>query len=228
MVMKRFTITFCFLLLAFTVQAKGIREERNFTGGKARTSYAFGMMVGSDLLQTGLEIDYSAFTAGLRTAMEQGQTIMDRDEALEIVQDAFENAMRKQAAALREREDIFLAQNASQPGVKTTDSGLQYLAIEEGRGPKPALSDTVLVHYEGSLIDGNVFDSSYSRGEPIEFPLGAVISGWTEGLQLMGEGSKYRLTIPSSLGYGPHGAGGGQVPPYATLIFEVELLNIVH
>jgi FKBP-type peptidyl-prolyl cis-trans isomerase len=224
--MKRCLITFCFLLLAFTVQAAGIREDLNFTGEKARTSYAFGMMVGSDLQQTGLEIDYAAFTEGLRSSMEQGQTIMDRDEALEIVQDAFENAMRRQAAALREKEDTFLAENASQPGIKKTDSGLQYLAIEEGKGPKPVLSDTVLVHYEGSLVDGTVFDSSYERGEGEEIPLDMVISGWSEGIMLMNVGSKYQLFIPSDMAYGERGAGQ-IIPPYSTLIFTIELLDIV-
>jgi FKBP-type peptidyl-prolyl cis-trans isomerase FkpA len=224
--MKRFIITFCFLSLAFTVRAEGIREDFNFTGGKARTSYAFGMMVGSDLQQAGLEIDYTAFTAGLRTVMEQGQTIMDRDEALEIVQDAFENAVRRQNAALQEKEDAFLAQNASQPGVKTTGSGLQYLVIEEGKGPKPALSDTVRVHYEGSLIDGTVFDSSYERGEEEIIPLNMVIPGWSEGITLMNVGSKYQLFIPSGMAYGERGAGQ-IIPPFSTLIFTVELFDIV-
>jgi FKBP-type peptidyl-prolyl cis-trans isomerase len=224
--MKRFIITICFLLLAFSVQAAGIREDLNFTGEKARISYAFGMMVGSDLQQTGLEIDYTAFTEGLRTAMEQRQTIMDRDEALEIVQDAFENAMRKQAAALREKEDTFLEQNASQPGVKKTDSGLQYLAIEEGTGPKPVLSDTVRVHYEGALIDGTVFDSSYELGEAEDIPLDMVIPSWSEGIMLMNVGSKYQLFIPSDMAYGEQGAGQ-IIPPCSTLIFTVELLDIV-
>jgi FKBP-type peptidyl-prolyl cis-trans isomerase len=128
--------------------------------------------------------------------------------------------------ANKQAENDFLAENSKKPGINVTGSGLQYEVIREGNGPKPAATDTVRVHYEGTLTDGTVFDSSYSRGEPIEFPLDGVIPGWTEGLQLMGEGAKYRLVIPSDLGYGPQGAGG-QIPPYATLIFEVELLNIV-
>jgi FKBP-type peptidyl-prolyl cis-trans isomerase FkpA len=184
------------------------------------------MMVGSDLLQTGLEIDYAAFTEGLRSSMEQGQTIMDRDEALEIVQDAFENAMRRQAAALQEKEDSFLAQNATKPGVQKTESGLQYLAMEEGKGPKPVLSDTVRVHYEGSLIDGVVFDSSYERGETEDIPLDMVIPGWSVGIMLMNVGRKYQFFIPSNMAYGERGAGQ-IIPPYSTLIFTVELFDIV-
>jgi FKBP-type peptidyl-prolyl cis-trans isomerase len=212
--------------LALSVYAEGIREDLNFSGGKARTSYAFGMTVGSDLQETGLEIDYTAFTEGLRAAMEQKQTIMDRDEALEIVQDAFESAMGRQAAVLREKEGAFLAQNASQPGIKTTDSGLQYLVIKEGNGPKPESTDTVRVHYQGSLIDGVVFDSSQDRGEPEEIPLNMVIPGWSEGIMLMSVGSKYQLFIPSNMAYGERGAGQ-IIPPYSTLIFTIELLDIV-
>ncbi|MDR0494292.1 MAG: FKBP-type peptidyl-prolyl cis-trans isomerase [Treponema sp.] len=224
--MKRCIISFCFFLLALSVYAEGIREDLNFSGGKARTSYAFGMTVGSDLQETGLEIDYTAFTEGLRAAMEQKQTIMDRDEALEIVQDAFESAMGRQAAVLREKEGAFLAQNASQPGIKTTDSGLQYLVIKEGNGPKPESTDTVRVHYQGSLIDGVVFDSSQDRGEPEEIPLNMVIPGWSEGIMLMSVGSKYQLFIPSNMAYGERGAGQ-IIPPYSTLIFTIELLDIV-
>jgi FKBP-type peptidyl-prolyl cis-trans isomerase FkpA len=111
-------------------------------------------------------------------------------------------------------------------GMVTTESGLQYEVIEAGDGPKPTLSDVITVHYKGSLDDGTVFDSSYDRGEPMTFPLGAVIPGWKEGLQLMPVGSKYNFVIPSELGYGARGAGGGQIPPNATLHFEVELIEI--
>lgn len=119
----------------------------------------------------------------------------------------------------------FLAQNAQEPGVMTTASGLQYKVITEGSGARPTATDTVTVHYRGTLIDGTEFDSSYSRGEPISFPLNGVIAGWTEGLQLMTVGSKYMLYIPSELGYGAQGAGAA-IPPNSTLIFEVELLAI--
>jgi len=225
--MKKIIIIICGLfLMALTVHANGVREDVEFTGEKARTSYAFGMTVGGDLKDAGLEIDYAAFTEGLRSAMEYGLTIMDRDEALEIVQNAFESAMRKQAAELQAKEEMFLMENASMPGVHSTESGLQYMALEEGSGPKPTVSDVVRVHYEGALTNGTVFDSSYDRDEPEEIPLDMVIPGWAEGIMLMNVGSKYRIILPSSLAYGERGAGQ-IIPPYSTLIFTVELLDIV-
>jgi FKBP-type peptidyl-prolyl cis-trans isomerase FkpA len=225
--MKKIIMIVCGLFfLALTVQANGIREDVNFTGEKARTSYAFGMAVGGDLEQTGLEIDYAAFIAGLRAAMERSETVMDRGEALGIVQDAFENAMRKQAAELKEKEELFLAENAARTGIQTTESGLQYIILEEGTGPKPAEGDIVRVHYEGALTDGTVFDSSYERDEPEEIPLDMVIPGWAEGIMLMNVGGKHRIYLPSSLAYGERGVGQ-VIPPYSTLVFTMELLGIV-
>lgn len=119
----------------------------------------------------------------------------------------------------------FLKANSTQPGVKTTSSGLQYLVLEEGKGKSPKATDTVLVHYKGNLLDGTEFDSSYKRNEPISFPLNGVIPGWTEGVQLMKEGGKIRLFIPSNLAYGSRGAGG-VIPPDSTLIFDIELLKV--
>jgi len=119
----------------------------------------------------------------------------------------------------------FLAENSKKPGIVITPSGLQYEVITEASGPKPDATDTVRVHYRGTLTDGTVFDSSYDRGNPIEFPLNGVIPGWTEGVQLMSVGSKYKFYIPQELGYGPGGAG--PIPPYSVLIFEVELLDIL-
>jgi FKBP-type peptidyl-prolyl cis-trans isomerase len=208
------------------VQAKAIREEIDLTSEKARVSYAFGLTVGIDLEQTGLELDYNAFAEGMKAAMEGGQTQMDREEALEIVQTAFESAMQQQAAELQAKEIAFLAENALREGVLSTESGLQYIVLEEGDGPKPSEGDTVRVHYEGALTDGKIFDSSYELGQPEEIPLDMVISGWAEGIQLMGIGSKYRLYIPSRLAYGERGAGQ-IIPPYSTLVFTVELFDIV-
>jgi FKBP-type peptidyl-prolyl cis-trans isomerase len=124
-----------------------------------------------------------------------------------------------------EQGKAFLKANASKPGVKTTPSGLQYLVLEEGKGKSPKATDTVLVHYKGNLLDGSEFDSSYKRNEPISFPLNGVIPGWTEGVQLMKEGGKIRLFIPSNLAYGSRGAGG-VIPPDATLVFDIELLKV--
>jgi len=151
---------------------------------------------------------------------------MDRQDALELVEAAFERAAENRAGRLRLEEEIFLAANALIPGVNVTESGLQYSVIEEGDGPKPSSGDTVMVHYEGSLADGTVFDSSRARGFPESIPLEMVIPGWTEGIQLMGVGSTYRFHIPSRLAYGSRGAGQ-VIPPFATLIFTVELLEIL-
>lgn len=131
----------------------------------------------------------------------------------------------KQSLKAKEEGEKFLAENAKRPGVKVTPSGLQYEVLDATLGQKPKATNTVRVHYEGTLPDGTVFDSSYKRGEPISFPLNGVIAGWTEGLQLMSVGSKYKLFIPYNLGYGERGAGAS-IPPYAALIFTVELLGI--
>ncbi|OYU16268.1 MAG: peptidylprolyl isomerase [Alphaproteobacteria bacterium PA4] len=132
---------------------------------------------------------------------------------------------QSQVAAVRAEDMKFLAENAKQPGVITTRSGLQYSIIRQGSGPKPARTDTVLVHYEGRLIDKTVFDSSYQRGQPAAFPLDQVIPGWTEGVQLMPTGSKFHFVVPPALGYGARGAGG-VIPPGAVLEFDIELLAI--
>ena len=224
--MKHYAIVFCLLIPVMAAQARAIREESDLAGEKERVSYAFGMTVGSDLKQAGLEMDYDAFTEGLRAAMENGETRLEKEDALEIVQAAFEKAMQKQSTELQEKEIAFLAENAAREGVISTESGLQYEIITEGDGPKPAANDIVRVHYEGALTDGTVFDSSYKLEQPEEIPLDMVISGWAEGIQLMSIGSKYRLYIPSSLAYGERGAGQ-IIPPYSTLVFTVELFGIV-
>lgn len=132
---------------------------------------------------------------------------------------------QSQVAAVRTADMKYLAANKGKPGVVTTASGLQYQVIREGQGPKPAAKDTVLVHYEGKLIDGTVFDSSYQRGQPAAFPLDQVIPGWTEGVQLMPTGSKYHFVVPPQLAYGAQGAGG-VIPPGAVLEFDIELLAV--
>ena len=230
--MKRVLIICCLFLAAMAVYAKGIkeelalREEASSNEGTKRAGYAFGMTVGSDLRQAGLEIDYESFLEGMKAAMEGTETLMDRNEALEIVQDAFENAQRKQNEALRAEEALFLAENATRSGIITTESGLQYQVLEEGSGQKPAANEIVRVHYEGALTNGAIFDSSYVREEPVDIPLDMVIPGWSEGLQLMNVGSKYCMYIPSHLAYGERGAGQ-IIPPYSTLVFTVELFDII-
>jgi len=189
-------------------------------------SYALGMNVGSSLKADNLFPDVEEFTQGIRDMLSDTEPRFTIEEAYQIFNEAFNAMAEKRDLESRQTENDFLAENSKKDGINVTESGLQYEVITEGSGPKPTSADTVRVHYEGSLTNGTVFDSSYTRGEPLEFPLAGVIPGWTEGLQLMNTGSTYRLFIPSDLGYGPQGAGP-QIPPYSTLIFEVELIDII-
>jgi FKBP-type peptidyl-prolyl cis-trans isomerase len=183
------------------------------------------MDVASSLKRSGLKPDYGAFAQGLKDALEEEKTRFTEEEAGSKIQEAFMAVMEKQNESLRQEEIDFLAENSKKAGVSVTSSGLQYEVITEGAGSKPGRDDTVRVNYEGTFTDGTVFDSSYSRGEPAEFPLTGVIPGWTEGIQLMSEGASYRFYIPSDLAYGPQGYSS--IPPYSPLIFEVELISIV-
>ncbi|MDR1373772.1 MAG: FKBP-type peptidyl-prolyl cis-trans isomerase [Treponema sp.] len=193
------------------------------------TSYAFGVWIGSELVeikQLGITFDYEALTMGLKDILEGQNPKLTMEEASSKIQAVYSAAMAKKAEENKLTEQQFLAENGKKTGVFTTPSGLQYEIISEGTGSAPVSSDRVLVNYEGALIDGTVFDSSYAGGEPVEFGLSDVIPGWTEGLQLMKEGGSYRLFIPSFLAYGEQGAGGF-IPPYSTLIFKVEFISIV-
>jgi FKBP-type peptidyl-prolyl cis-trans isomerase len=224
--MKNTVIILCFFFTAVAVYPRAIMEEANLSDEKSRTSYAFGMVVGADLRQSGFEIDYPAFYEGLKAVMEDLQTKIEKDDAMEIVQTAFERAMARQSAELQVKEAEFLTENASLPGITVTESGLQYEILEEGDGPKPESGDTVLVHYEGTLTDGTVFDSSYRQETPVEFNLDMLLPGWSEGIQLINTGGKICLYIPSGLAYGEYGVGQ-MIPPFSTLIFTVELLDII-
>ena len=181
----------------------------------------------------GGELEMALLMRGMRDASSGGTLLMPADEVQQVL-NAFGERVRakarQQAAELAEKNQAegtaFLASNRQQKGVFTTPSGLQYMVLRQGNGPRPRPSDTVRVNYEGRLLDGTVFDSSYERGTPAEFPLGGVIPGWTEGLGLMPVGAKYRFWIPSELGYGASGTPGGPIGPNATLVFDVELLAI--
>jgi FKBP-type peptidyl-prolyl cis-trans isomerase len=189
-------------------------------------SYALGMNIGSSLKNDAIYPDWDEFLKGMKDTLYGNDTRFTMEKASDIFHEAYSANSEKQEA-IRKQEGIdFLEENKQRPGVVTTESGLQYEVLTRGDGPKPSPEDTVRVHYRGTLINGDEFDSSYSRGQPAQFPLNGVIKGWTEGLQLMNTGSIYRLFIPSDLGYGARGAGQ-QIPPDSTLVFEVELIDIV-
>ncbi len=191
-----------------------------------KISYALGLSMGQQLLSSGVEkLNYADLAKGIEHVLEKQQPEIAYTEAQTILNQFFTELEQKIAGQAKEAGEKFLADNAKRPEVKTTPSGLQYEVIEATIGQKPKATDKVKVHYEGTLTDGTVFDSSYKRGEPITFGLNQVIKGWTEGLQLMSIGSKYKLYIPYQLGYGAQGAGAA-IPPYAALIFTVELLGI--
>ncbi len=193
-----------------------------------RASYGIGFNVGRDFAsQTGLTIDQAAFAAGLADALAQKNPQLTVDQiqaAFATMQERSNQATAAAADTNLKAATAFLETNKAKPGVQTTASGLQYEVIASGTGAKPKPENTVEVHYHGTLIDGTVFDSSVQRGETIEFPVTRVIPGWTEALQLMSVGDKWRLFIPPGLGYGPRAAG--KIPPNSALIFEVELIGI--
>ena len=189
-------------------------------------SYALGMYMGTNFKTDDLIPDMDEFTKGMKDVLNDSETRFSMEGASVLIQQAFGQIMEQREAEYRQPENEFLAENSKKPGINITSSGLQYEVITEETGTKPDAGDTVLVHYEGTLIDGTVFDSSYYLEEPVDIPLSRVIPGWAEGLQLMSVGSKYRFFIPSDLGYGAEGAG--QIPPYSTLVFEVELFDIIN
>lgn len=198
--------------------------------------YSFGYLQGANLANQGIDdIDMSNYVAGFMTAMDEADSSIINDGDMQaLIQSYFQELqmqqMEERAAAADvniEQGQAFLEENLQNSDVTETDSGLQYRVLEEGDGPKPEATDRVQVHYEGSLINDEVFDSSYDRGEPVTFPLNQVIPGWTEGVQLMSVGSKYQFFIPADLAYGNNPPQGSIIEPGSVLIFEVELLDIV-
>ena len=191
-----------------------------------KISYALGLSMGQNLMGSGVtSLNYQDLAQGIEDVLTKQQPKITYQEAQQVLGQFFQELEAKIAGAAKADGEKFLAENAKREGVQVTASGLQYEVLEATIGQKPKATDTVKVHYEGTLIDGTVFDSSYKRGESISFPLNGVIKGWTEGLQLMSVGSKYKFFIPYQLAYGERGAGQ-QIPPYSALIFTVELLGI--
>lgn len=193
-------------------------------------SYALAVNIASDLaknlktLPNG-KYNIDLFLSAFNTTLRGDSVLISAESSQEILQNYFALAQENTEKEKRAEGEKFLTENAKNPAVQTTASGLQYIIIKETDGPKPSETDNVKVHYEGTLLDGTKFDSTYDRQEPIDFPLNQVIKGWTEGVQLMSVGSVYKFFIPYNLAYGERGAGG-VIPPYATLIFKVELIEI--
>lgn len=191
-----------------------------------KVSYALGLSLGQNMASSGVKtIEYDDLVAGMKAIMNKEKPAISFDEAQEVLNTFFAELEAQVAGKAKEEGEAFLAANAKREGVNVTASGLQYEVLTAAEGKKPKATDKVKVHYEGTLIDGTVFDSSYRRGEAISFGLNQVIKGWTEGVQLMSVGAKYKFFIPYNLAYGERGAGA-QIPPYAALIFTVELLDI--
>jgi FKBP-type peptidyl-prolyl cis-trans isomerase FklB len=217
-------------ILAVAAQAHA-EDKKDFKDQKEKISYSIGVNVGNNLKRQDVEVDLKSFQQGLKDGISGSEPLISQQESQEIMQ-AFQNELRQkqedkrrvQAEKNQQEGPRFLAENRKKPGVVTLPSGLQYKVINEGSGPTPKAEDTVTTHYRGRLIDGTEFDSSYRRGEPAKFPVNRVIPGWTEALQLMPVGSKWELYIPSNLAYGE--GGQAQIAPHATLIFEIELLDI--
>jgi FKBP-type peptidyl-prolyl cis-trans isomerase FklB len=210
----------------------GSQNTSTLTTQKDKISYAIGMNIGTNLHRQSVDVDPKILQQGLEDSLAGGKTLLSEDEAKATLTQ-FQTEMRQkqqekmqQAGATNKKEgDDFLAANKTKEGVVTLPSGLQYKILTAGTGPKPTASDSVVCNYRGTLIDGKEFDSSYKRGQPATFPVGGVIKGWTEALQLMPVGSKWQLFVPSDLAYAERGSGP-DIGPNATLIFEVELLSI--
>lgn len=220
------------LVVVATAALVACEEQKKPKTAAERAAYSIGYMTGKSSKPQAPNLDIENFIAGFREAYAGKNSALTQEEMSAALM-AYEQELKQEQEMAKKKSAIagasegaaFLAHNAENPKVKTTASGLQYEVITEGKGPRPKATDTVRVHYEGRLVNGTVFDSSRQRGQPIEFPLDRVIPGWTEGLQLMPVGSRYKLTIPSNIAYGEEGAG--PIPPNAVLVFDVELLDIV-
>src|SRR5947207_5884660 len=223
--MKRFILIITASLLALPLF--GQEKSPQLKDQKDKVSYSIGMNIGANLSRQKVDINPDILAAGIKDAIG-GKPQLTQDKVKDVMQ-KFEKDMEQKQKESGEKNKAegakFLEENKNKPGVKTTASGLQYKMEKEGTGPQPKATDMVTVNYRGTLIDGTEFDSSYKRGQPATFPVGGVIKGWTEAMQLMKPGSKYQLFIPSNLAYGER-AMGPDIGPNATLIFEVELQDV--
>ncbi len=224
--------TFLASAIATALVCAPLAQAAELTSHEQKVSYIMGLDVGSRMAGLEYPLDIEAFRLGLEQSDMTGERALSDDElrnAMQMAQQRFQERQQQAQALVAEKNsqegDVFLAENAKKSGITTTESGLQYQITSAGTGPKPSAEDTVRVHYRGTLLDGTEFDSSYTHGEPATFPLNGVIPGWTEGLQLISQGSKAKLYIPAELAYGATGMGQA-IGPNSTLIFEVELLEI--
>ncbi|ODN54853.1 peptidylprolyl isomerase [Acinetobacter sp. 51m] len=209
------------------------KEVTNKSPEAEQVGYSFGYLMGKSNADSLQGIDLDAFSVGLKAAAAGKQATLSEEDMARVLTQFKRQAEAKELITLKKHADenakigqAFLAENAKKPGIKTTKSGLQYQILQEGKGKSPSANSNVRVHYEGRLIDGTVFDSSIARNQPVVFRTTQVITGWTEGLQLMKEGAKYRFFIPAELAYGQIGSGD-VIEPNSTLIFDVELLEII-
>lgn len=221
------------MLIAVIAIMTSCKSKHDFEGKAPKkeidsVSYAIGIQIGQDLKRNGIDSTFNVeiLARGIYEALNSKKHLFGGDTLTNVLMKHFNPQMYAMVQENDVKSKKFFAENANKPGVKTTASGLQYEVITEGSGPKPVATDEVKVHYTGTLLDGTVFDSSIKRGEPATFPLNGVIPGWTEGLQLMSVGSKYKLYVPGKLAYGPQGQQQAGIGPNETLIFEVELLSI--
>ncbi len=212
-------------LLAALSLTSAHAQEAEFETDRDKLSYSLGMLIGDRGLGDYQDLNYELLFEAMQAQHSGGETRMSIPDAMEFYKQYQQQQAQVKGAKAREEGQKFMVDNAMRKEVMVTESGLQYEVLTPTGGPKPKTTDTVKVHYRGTLIDGTEFDSSYSRNAPASFPLNRVIPGWTEGLQLMGVGSKFRFVIPSELAYGERGSGG-KIAPGATLIFIVELLEI--
>lgn len=222
-------------LLSACQNSTELSTETTFEASIDSVSYGLGYFYGQSIASEGIDdFNYQNFIAGMQTSVGGDEPVMDESQMQETLQQ-FQVQLQQQqeqnraesAARNSEEASTFLEENGARDEVEVTESGLQYEVLEPGNGPSPGVESTVRVHYQGTLLNGEEFDSSYERGEPVEFPLNRVIPGWTEGLQLMSEGAKYRLWIPSELGYGENPPPGSPIEPGSLLVFDIELISVL-
>ena len=212
------------LLLIITINT--IMSAQKITNEIDSVSYSLGVNIGENIKSQFPDIDLKNFELAIKDVLDdKKEPKITAADAQKVIQDFFKKQQSKASESIIEEGEKFLEDNKKRNNVITLESGLQYEILKSGEGPKPSLEDQVTTHYHGTLIDGTVFDSSVERGQPATFPVGGVIKGWTEALQLMSVGSKWKLFVPYNLAYGERGAGP-QIGPYTTLIFEVELIKI--